>query len=78
MTENKVYSRRSLLKFLGVSSAGVAFAAAASVSKEKIKSGGADAKREIEQLKKSYEELDARSKFFMRAMLFLTGLDLFI
>lgn len=76
--EKKAYSRRSALKFLGLSSAGIAFATAASAGKEKIKSGGDDAKREIEKLKKSYEELDARSKLIMRAILFLTGLDLFI
>jgi len=78
MSEDKVYSRRSALKFLGLSSAGIAFATAASAGREKIRAGGDDAKREIEQLKKSYEELDARSKLIMRAMLFLTGLDIFI
>lgn len=78
MSDKKGYNRRSALKFLGVSSAGIAFAAATSAGKEKIKSGGEDAKQEIEQLKKSYEELDTRSKFIMRTMLFLTGLDLFI
>ena len=36
MSEEKVYSRRSALKFLGLSSAGIAFATAASAGKEKI------------------------------------------
>ena len=77
MSEKQLHDRRSVLKFLGVSSAGIAFASAVSAGKEKIKSGGEDAKQEIEQLKKSYEELDARSKFIMRTVLLLTGLDLF-
>ena len=46
--------------------------------RDKIKSGGNDAKKEIEKLKKSYEELDARSKLILRLMLVFTGLDIFI
>lgn len=72
------YGRRKFLKNFGLSSAGVAFMAAATSSREKIKVGGDDAKQEIENLKKAYEELDARSKLIMRAMLFFTGLDIFI
>ena len=39
-TEHTGESRRGFLKFLGVSSAGVALAGAAAASKEKIKKGG--------------------------------------
>mgnify|MGYP006124594603 CR=1 FL=1 len=75
---NNAYGRRRFLRIFGLSTAGVAFMAAATRSKEKIKIGGDDAKQEIENLKKAYEELDARSKLIMRAMLFFTGLDIFI
>ena len=77
MSESKK-SRRGFLKFLGVSSAGVAFASAAETSKEKLKAGGDEAKKEIEKLKAAYEELDNRSKLILRVILVLTGLDLFV
>ena len=76
--DDKVLSRRKFLKYLGLSGAGVAFASAVDAGKEKIKSGGDDAKEEIEKLKKAYEELDARSKLILRVMLIFTGLDIFI
>ena len=44
-------NRRSFLRTLGISSAGVSLAAAARMSKEKIKEGGDGAKIEIEKLK---------------------------
>lgn len=78
MSNEKLHSRRSALKYLGVSSAGVALANAALVGKKKIKAGSDDAKQEIDQLKKSFEELDAKTKFIMRIILFLTGLDFFL
>ena len=78
MNEKKLYSRRSILKLLGVSTAGISLATAASLGKEKIQSGSDEAKKEIDQLKKSFEELDARSKLIMRTILFLTGLDFFL
>ena len=74
----KVLPRRKFLKYLGLSGAGIAFAAAVDTGKEKIKAGGDDAKEEIEKLKKAYEELDARSKLILRVMLIFTGLDIFI
>jgi hypothetical protein len=78
VNEKKLYSRRSILKLLGVSTAGISLATAASLGKEKIQSGSDEAKKEIDQLKKSFEELDARSKLIMRTILFLTGLDFFL
>jgi len=77
MSKEKL-SRRKFLKYLGLSGAGIAFASALDSGKEKIKAGGDDAKTEIENLKKSYEELDARSKLILRVMLVFTGLDIFI
>lgn len=68
-------SRRKFLKYLGMSSAGIAFAAAVDASREKIQAGGEDAKEEITKLKKKYDELDKRTKLLMRAFLFFTGVD---
>lgn len=76
--DNKVLSRRKFLKYIGLSGAGVAFATAVDAGKEKIKTGGDEAKEEIENLKKLYKELDARSKLILRVMLVFTGLDIFI
>jgi hypothetical protein len=75
---SKNISRRKFLKYLGLSSAGVTLATAVESSRNKIKSGGDEAKEEIENLKKAYEELDARSKLILRVMLVFTGLDIFI
>ena len=71
-------NRRSFLRTLGISSAGVSLAAAARTRKERIKEGGDEAKIEIEKLKQAYEELDRRSKFILRVVLVLSGLDFFI
>ena len=71
-------TRRKFFTLLGVSTAGVSFASAVEISKNKVKAGGEDAKEEIEKLKKAYEELDARSKFILRMLLFFSGLDFFI
>ena len=71
-------SRRSFLKFLGVSTAGIAVQQAAAATKEKIKDGGEETKKEIESLKKSFEELDNRSKATLKLILALTGLDFFL
>ena len=70
-------SRRRFLRFLGISSAGMALAGAAAASKEKIKQGGEDAKAEIEKLRKAYDELDRRSQLILRLVLILSGLDIF-
>ena len=83
--DEKKLGRRRLLKYLGVSSAGVAFASAAAITKEKIKSAPSDAKVELERLKveteklkESYEQLDKRSKLILRVLLVTSGLDVFI
>ena len=51
---------------------------AAVATKEKIKDGGEETKKEIESLKKSFEELDNRSKATLKLILALTGLDFFL
>ena len=78
--DEKKLGRRRLLKYLGVSSAGVAFASAAAITKEKIKSIPSDAKEELEKLKieteklkQSYEHLDKRSKLILRVLLVTSG-----
>ena len=78
MKKSEGLSRRKFVKYLGLSSAGVALVAAAESSKDKIKAGGNEAKEEIEKLRKAYEELDALTKFILRLVLVLTGLDIFI
>ena len=76
-TEHTGESRRGFLKFLGVSSAGVALAGADAARKEKIKKGGEEAKVEIEKLQKAYDELDRRTQLILRVVLVFSGLDLF-
>ena len=78
MQDDAINSRRRFLRMFGVSSAGVALVSAAATSKAKIKEGGEDAKAEIEKLQKSYEELDKRSKFILKLVLVLSGLDIFL
>ena len=76
-TDKTIESRRGFLKFLGVSSAGVALARATATSKEKIRKGGEEAKAEIEKLQKAYEELDRRTQLILRVVLVFSGLDIF-
>ena len=78
MQDDAINSRRKFLRMFGVSSACVALASAAAVSKAKIKEGGDDAKAEIEKLQKAYEALDQRSKLILRLVLVLSGLDIFL
>ena len=73
-----IQSRRKFLKYLGVSSAGIAFVATVDAGREKIQAGGEDAKKEIVKLQKKYNELDKRTKLLMRAFLFFTGVDIFL
>ena len=72
-----MHDRRAFLKTLGLSSAGGMLSAVTTLSKDKIRRGSDETKREIADLKKAYEELDSRSKFIMRAILFFMGLDIF-
>ena len=70
-------TRRKFMKFLGVSGAGVAFATAVDASKEKIKAGGEDAKKEIEKLQEDFEQLDKKTQLILKIVLAVTGLNIF-
>ena len=70
--------RRSFLKLLGVSSAGISAASMIAASKDKITSGTDNAKEEIERLQKAYKELDGRSKLILRLILMISGLDVIL
>ena len=79
------FNRRNLLRYLGVSSAGMALAGAAINVREKIKDIPIDAKQEVERLKNevenlkvTYEQLDKRSKIILRLILFTSGLDIYL
>ena len=63
---------------LGLSSAGAALAGSLSKSKQVINEGGYEAEKEIERLKVSYRELDARSKFILKILLVISGLDFIV
>ena len=75
---NKIKSRRSFLKYLGVSSAGVAVVGAAQSVKEKTKSGVEITKAEFDKLRDDFEKLDKKNQLILKLILFTTGLDLFI
>ena len=70
--------RRGFLKFLGVSSAGVAVVGAAQAVKEKTEQGVEITKAEIDKLKEDYERLDRKTQFILKAVLTLSGLDIFL
>ena len=70
--------RRNFLKLLGVSSAGVAVVGAAQAVKEKTEQGVEITKAELDKLKQDYEKLDRRTQFILRALLALSGLDIFL
>ena len=76
--DDSVKSRRGFLKFLGVSSAGVAVVGAAEVLKEKTRTGVEVTRAEIDKLKEDYEKLDRRTQIILRVMLALSGLDIFL
>lgn len=76
--DTSLLSRRRLLRAMGVSSAGVAAAAAIAASREKITEASDSAKGEIAELKKQFEALDKRSKLILRLVLVLSGLDIFL
>lgn len=77
-SEGAVKSRRSFLRFLGVSSAGVAVVSAAKAVKNKTKDGLDVSRAEIDKLKEDYERLDAKTQLILKALLALTGLDIFM
>jgi hypothetical protein len=70
--------RRGFLKFLGVSSAGVAVVGAAHAVKEKTEQGVEITKAEVDKLKEDYERLDRKTQFILKAVLALSGLDIFL
>ena len=70
-----VAGRRRFLRWFGVSASGVALANTIDTSKEKIEAGGERAQEEIARLKKAYQELDDRSRFILKLILILSGLD---
>ena len=76
--DTSLLSRRRLLRAMGVSSAGVAAAAAIAASREKITEASDSAKEEITELKKQFEALDKPSKLILRLVLVLSGLDIFL
>jgi hypothetical protein len=76
--EDPVNSRRGFLKFLGVSSAGIAVVGAAQAVKEKTKDGIEVTRAEIDKLKEDYERLDRKTQLILRVMLALSGLDIFL
>lgn len=76
--DDNTRSRRGFLKFLGVSSAGVAVVGAAQAAKEKTEQGIEITKAEIDKLREDFESLDRRTKILLRVVLLLSGLDIFI
>ncbi len=76
--DDTTQGRRGFLKFLGVSSAGVAVVGAAQTVKEKTEQGVEITKAEIEKLKEDYDRLDRRTQVILRVVLALSGLDIFL
>ena len=76
--DDSVNSRRGFLKFLGVSSAGVAVVGAAQAVKEKTEQGVEITKAEVDKLKEDYERLDRKTQLILKAVLALSGLDIFL
>lgn len=72
---NNVAGRRRFLRWFGVSASGVVLANTIDTSKDKIEAGGERAQEEIARLKKAYQELDDRSRFILKLILILSGLD---
>ena len=66
------------MKFIGVSGAGLTFASAVDASKERIKAGGEDAKKEIEKLREDFEQLDKKTQLILKILLAMTGLNIFL
>ena len=78
LTESNIKSRRGFLKYLGVSSAGVALVGAAQTVKEKTKEGVEVTTAEIDKLKEDYEKLDRKTQFILKTLLALSWLDIFL
>ena len=76
--DDNIQGRRGFLKFLGVSSAGVAVVGAAQAVKDKTEQGVEITKAEVDKLKEDYERLDRKTQFILKAVLALSGLDIFL
>ena len=76
--EDNTQGRRGFLKFLGVSSAGFAVVGAAQAVKEKTEQGVEITKAEVDKLKEDYERLDRKTQLILKAVLALSGLDIFL
>ena len=76
--DDTTQGRRGFLKFLGISSAGVAVVGAAQAVKEKTEKGVEITKAEVDKLKEDYERLDRKTQFILKAVLALSGLDIFL
>ena len=85
MSENN-YHRRSILKFLGLSTAGIAIFQGATITAEKLasddvtnnKNGHDELRSELDELKRKYVKLDKKSKLIIRALFLITGVNFFI
>jgi len=76
--DDNIQGRRGFLKFLGVSSAGVAVVGAAQAVKDKTEQGVEITKAEVDKLKEDYERLDRKIQFILKIVLALSGLDIFL
>ena len=76
--EENTQGRRGFLKFLGVSSAGVAVVGAAQAVKDKTEQGVEITKAEVDKLKEDYARLDRKTQLMLKAVLALSGLDIFL
>ena len=85
MSENN-YHRRSVLKFLGLSTAGIAIFQGATITADKLaskdevndKSRYDELRAEMDELKKKYVKLDKKSKLIIRFLFLVTGVNFFI
>ena len=75
---DKAQGRRAFLRFLGVSSAGIAVVGAAQAVKEKSKEGVEVTRAEIDKLREDYERLDRKTQFILKTLLAISGLDIFL
>ena len=76
--QSDIKDRRGFLKFLGASSAGIAFISAAQVIKEKSIEGIEVTREEVDKLKEDYERLDRKTQFILKIVIALSGLDIFL
>lgn len=81
MKNKKIYSRRSALRFIGMSSAGIAVATAAASlggNKEELDSKTEETQAQLADLREKYEKLDRKQRMLIKALFFVTGINFFI